>query len=39
MPATKAPPKIHVTATINGEQTEFLVEPRQSVAMAAHARL
>jgi len=31
MPATKAPPKIHVTATINGEQTEFLVEPRQSL--------
>jgi carbon-monoxide dehydrogenase small subunit len=31
MPATSAPPKIHVTATINGEQTEFLVEPRQSL--------
>jgi carbon-monoxide dehydrogenase small subunit len=31
MPAISAPPKIHVTATINGEQTEFLVEPRQSL--------
>ena len=31
MPATSAPPKVHVTATINGEQTEFLVEPRQSL--------
>ena len=31
MPATSAPPKIHVTATINGELTEFLVEPRQSL--------
>src|SRR5687768_2390618 len=31
MPATKTPPKIHVTTTINGEQTELLVEPRQSL--------
>ena len=31
MPATSAPAKLHVTATINGELAEFLVEPRQSL--------
>jgi carbon-monoxide dehydrogenase small subunit len=31
MPATSTPTKVHVTATINGDETEFLVEPRQSL--------
>ncbi|MBM3946345.1 MAG: (2Fe-2S)-binding protein, partial [SAR202 cluster bacterium] len=25
------PEKVHVTTTINGEQTDFLCEPRQSL--------
>ena len=31
MPATSAPARVRVQATINGEETEFLCEPRQSL--------